>query len=536
MVSNTNASNIKGPLPIYPAEIIARDLAFKGAGWTGHVGITTAPSLYQDAYQVLEALWEDPVLQTNTIATFKTKSAYWGSRYGISDRGANALRILREANFQKDLGCAKYTLTTHYNPSKGGYNPKPVPTYCGFFRCDTFVNYLFHWGNYTLPTYSPPGIIGIITLPRLVFNAFPLGNGDGPLSLDYIAPYKSSTAETNELVEVTIRSVTSKQLNVMNPEEFYSFIEVPSISNDGIKNLLKLAQDPILTAEKRAFLIDTLGFVGTVDMISDLIELYNKLNDFDDLAIKNQILASSLNLYQRFSFLEQNPHEKDLLQKFYLNNLDKKLVSTDKEVIIRGLITLNPIESTISNINKILSKINELDNPLSPQTALKLKMELFNKSSQLEGILLPEIINMLQHENNAELDGIFNAFIVHRLSQLGPQSLAKQSKDEISIYLDSIKFKYDTSNKIVNDDGMNLVSYGSWLEATALVNSASLEDAGKYVANYLQNKNIKEQERYITGLSNSDYMKKAFETESILIDFRRMHHSIYSNTVGISKK
>ena len=101
LVTSANAA-----LPIYPAEIIARDLSLRGAGWTGHVGITTAPSLYEDAYLVIETLWEDPVIQTNTIANFKSKSPYWGSRYGISDRGNNALRILREANFQKDLGCA----------------------------------------------------------------------------------------------------------------------------------------------------------------------------------------------------------------------------------------------------------------------------------------------------------------------------------------------------------------------------------------------------------------------------------------------
>lgn len=40
-------------LPIYPAEIIARDLDTPGLGSAGHVGITTAPNIWQDAFQVI---------------------------------------------------------------------------------------------------------------------------------------------------------------------------------------------------------------------------------------------------------------------------------------------------------------------------------------------------------------------------------------------------------------------------------------------------------------------------------------------------
>lgn len=92
----------------------------------GHVGITTAPNLYQDAYQVIEVIGFEgqPVIRTSTIADFKTKSSYWGSRYGISDGGVNALRILKEANFQKDLGIP--SLRAIDLPSK--YR---TPTLCG---------------------------------------------------------------------------------------------------------------------------------------------------------------------------------------------------------------------------------------------------------------------------------------------------------------------------------------------------------------------------------------------------------------------
>ena len=184
----------------------------------------------------------------------------------------------------------------------------PHPTHCGFFRCDTFVNYVFHWGNYTLPTYNPPGSPKNATIPRYVFNAFPHGNGDGPLSLE------ASTVEPNILTEISINSATSTELAEMSPEEFFAVVDVSNdnITSDGVKNLLSLAQDPILSVDKRTFLMDKLGFVGTADMVPKLIQLYDNLINKDDLPIKNQIIASSLNLYQRYSLLKQYPQEKAL--------------------------------------------------------------------------------------------------------------------------------------------------------------------------------------------------------------------------------
>ena len=84
------SSTANSALPIYPAEIIARDLDVLGAGWAGHVGITTAPFIFEKAYQVIEVLnSKDPIIQINLISDFKTKSPYWGSRYGIADMKAS---------------------------------------------------------------------------------------------------------------------------------------------------------------------------------------------------------------------------------------------------------------------------------------------------------------------------------------------------------------------------------------------------------------------------------------------------------------
>jgi hypothetical protein len=163
-------------------------------------------------------------------------------------------------------------------------------------------------------------------------------------------------------------------------------------------------------------------------------------------------------------------------------------------------------------------------------------MELLNKSPQLEKIILSDIINRLENENSSELDEIFNQFIVYRLSKQGPNSLMQSSRGQIQNYLNSIKFKYNKQNNFKIDNEMTLFSAGAWLEATALTNSNSLKDAGKYIANYLKDKNIEEQKKYIIGLSNTKYMQAAFESEPVLQIFKENNNTLYLNTVGIHEK
>lgn len=531
LYSSVTAAN--AALPVYPAEIIGRHLDMPRLGKIGHVGITTAPNIWQDAFQVIEVLWDTPVVQLNTIVKFKSMSPYWGSRYGISDRGNNALRILREANFQKDLGCATYTTTAVYQPSKGGYDSTghAKPTYCGYFRCDTFVNYLFHWGNYNLPTYSPPGEVNTLTFPYIVFNAFPYGNGDGPKSIT--SPKISSTQKAT----TSINSITAKQIAELSQEEFITVVDVSldKISNEGANNILILSQDPILNVDSRMFLMDKLGFVGTRDMIPKLIDLYYKLG-YEDFAVKNQIIPTIQNIHQRVFTLGEESHEKELLQKFYANLLPQKLTATQEEIVIRGYIALSSNDIIVSNLDVINSILADEEINFHPRIVLSLKIELFNKLYKFESSYTSDIINFLKSNNNAELEGVFNLFIVNRLSNLGPSSLDKGSKNQISAYLDSVKFKYDQQNKEVFEDGISMFSYGQWLEASALVNSNSLPAAARYIANYLQHRITLEQESYIIGLSNSDYLKRAFETESVLKDFKKKHMKLYSDTVGMTKR
>jgi len=243
--------------PIYPAEIMGRKLIIPGLGWAGHVGVSTAPNVYENAYQVIEVLrGETPVIQTNSFANFKSRSPYWGSRYGISDRGNHALKILREANFQKDLFCSTYTGTPDYMPGKGYYDSagRAISTSCGYFRCDTFVNYIFNSGGYKLPTYGAPGPNVIVsTLPRLVFNAFPYSNQDVRAS-SFIYLDQNYADKSVQDLDFT----SSQDFIDMSLEAFVSAIDASTRDKKRSQYFLELAQDKALDVQKREYLFDVL--------------------------------------------------------------------------------------------------------------------------------------------------------------------------------------------------------------------------------------------------------------------------------------
>jgi len=93
---------------IDPAEVIGRDLNYPLLGWLGHVGVTTAYTIADNAYQLLEALDETPAVQLNTIADFKRRSPYWGTRYGVADHAQGGMNVIVEANHQR-WWCPQYT-------------------------------------------------------------------------------------------------------------------------------------------------------------------------------------------------------------------------------------------------------------------------------------------------------------------------------------------------------------------------------------------------------------------------------------------
>lgn len=512
-------SNLYANLPIYPAEIIARDLLIPGLGWAGHVGVTTAPYISQDAYQVYEALNERPVLQLNLINDFKQRSPYWGSRYGIADRGARAIQLLREASAQTCLG-AEYTISSVSISAKGDTSsfPNCRTTQVGVFRCDTFLDYVYGVANYDITFQGR-------TTPALVFAQFPYGNGDGPKALTQME-VRSTT-----LVPERIAVITQEELQAMSTEEFMTILDIPAqlVSNKIITRLWELSLDPKMSNEKRLFLMDYIGVIANLEKISDFIEFYPKTQN---LELKSMLLRNIQINYQKYLQDKRYSSKKEMVRNFYNGLLYKKLSIIDLERVIRGVIDLNSVDFIKLHFNLLDKLIAKLD----LYTQIGIKTNLLFKAKELEKVIVPKIIELLNQQNNTQLDERFILFIIDSLSR-DIDNLNTRSKKMIGLFLDSIKYKFNNDRTPLVENSPTMFGRGTWLEASALVNSTTLEEAGSYVANYLANlKTLDDKESFVIGLSNTLYMKKAFNTEPVLVDFKKQRTEIYNSSVGVTKE
>jgi hypothetical protein len=492
---NTHAAN-----PIYPVQILARNIEAPVLGKLGHVAMAIGPHLTDVATQVIEVSGKQPVIRISSISSYKSKSLYWGSRYGIAKTQEQAIAILRAAHFQKDMGCARYTLTSNYHINKGGYDSKghPMPTQCGVFRCDTFINYIYHEGGYTLPTYSPPGKAVVPTLPKLVFKAFPLGNGDGPYAY-------SPKADT--VPQSSIRSLSTAALVALSPEQFMAFVDSPEVSTPDAPVLLALAQSSTLSPDARRFVVDKLGFIGNSSTLAELMALYPSV----DASIQEQILVSTQNLYQT----QGAGALKEDLFRFYAQVLDKDQRPVSIEIAARALIALGTKEEILSH----LDRINQALERLAPRIHLGISLELLDQLPEKEDTLLPNLIDFLTQHDNGELNSVFHLYLVHKLNH---SHFNQSSKRQISNFLSQPHLKKETT----------LFADGEWLEASSLVNSNSLTQAGHFIAEFLAPKSNKEQKRFILGLSNHEYLKKAFNVEPVLVAFARNYPQAFRSSVG----
>lgn len=253
----------------YPTDVVGRQLDSTGGGWAGHVGIVTADKVTDIGNYVVEALWQVPVLQINSLSNFKKASPFWGEKFGINKGDVSGTRIINEGAFQTSLKCAEYSMTLNWKAGSGQWG---VPFTCPKFRCDTFVNYLYWWGGYTLPTYSPPGTMDNPSLPVYVFKAFPYYRA----KINPDLPMDNSI--TSESPKLTINNASVAQLSLLTNEEFYKAVDLPEkeLTTDGINNILSYSKNLNLSYEKRFFLLDKLSFVVSPTMLEQLISLYEQ--------------------------------------------------------------------------------------------------------------------------------------------------------------------------------------------------------------------------------------------------------------------
>lgn len=428
---------------IYPAEILGRDLNYPGLGWAGHVGIATttmssASGMWQNATQIIEILNEPVVGQINSIVNFKSRSKYWGSKYGIADRGERGYRVLVEANHQR-WWCPQYTSDTDYRIGEGNpYTGQIVK--CGRWRCDTFVWWAFYSQGWDI-------MPGRVWMPRVLFDRFPYYNDERGIKKS-----RFNTLALNELSNKGLEDVTVEDLNTMSFDEFETIMSSQKSPHYIVPQTgsieMRFAYDENLNEAKRSIMIDRLTSRGDEpDLTSKLIKLYRETSN---VSIKESIISGLMIHYQRHLDLDKQSEEQALLKSFFSELLFEKLTPKSADNAIRGFVDLHSSDEIMSNIQKIDSQLSYVTHTSS----IMLKYSLIHKSKQLQPIYMESLVKELQDTNNSDLDSYLFGPLSLAYQAMGKNLLEPKSKQIVVNYLKEVRYKYSPSNTLqtsIND-------------------------------------------------------------------------------------
>lgn len=476
LVSHTSA------FAAFSTHILGRDLNMPLLGNIGHIGISATPC--EISCQILEVMNDDKhVIQLNRLEDFKNTSRFWGGRYGIASEKSAVLRILREGNFQSDLDCTDYTAASTYAVNHG-YTDSEGKIRCtrrGQFRCDTFIYHLLTSNDHPLPLKN-----GIA--PRIIFNAF---------------PYAESHAN-------------------------YSKADDSHLHSGGVS--------------KKYLQLDAMSVSANVSEIRKLISLFWRNQD-DDSRLKHKIIPTIHHIFERECLDAKSPDcktvEADIIS-FYTDVIEKQTLVSDisANIVIRGLLNLRSNPYLLKNHAKMNAFLDDLHQNFDAKTRLRLKIDIMQTNMLFEEHYIPEIIAILEKENSAALYGTFNRYLVSRLSHNFDNAFTPGIREQLRLYSESIRNLHDhirqDSAPLRSRSLPGILDYGAWLEADALILSATPEDAAKRIADFLGTlKTESDKEHYVAGLSNSTYLQKAFAREPALVDFKKRHNDVYENTVGL---
>lgn len=335
----------------WPAEIMGRDLDYPVGGWLGHVGIATANmsdpnGMNQNAHLVIEILNEPVVGQINTMANFKSRSPYWGSKYGVADRGIRGYKILVEANHQRWWN-PEYTSDTDYHIGVG--DPKTGQIFeHGRWRCDTYVWWAFYSQGYNI-------MPGRIWLPVKAFQAFPYYNDER-----LIPEHTIGVKKDFDITDKNLDNVSDEELNDMSFEEFQMLMDAPPKPPEAyittpMSAYMRFASSDILNDDRRGIMIDKLTSKGSEpDLVPKLLKLYN---DTSHEEVKTKIV-SGLVLYNEVHLRKKlNPRDTELLRSFFSQLINEKLSQHSANWATTGFVETHSSEEILQNLDKIDSQL-----------------------------------------------------------------------------------------------------------------------------------------------------------------------------------
>ncbi len=418
----------------YPAEVHGRELASPVGARLGHVGIATSgmsdPSgMNYPADSIIEVLNEKPVGQINTVPDFKRRSPYWGSRWGIADRGVRGYNMLVEANHQR-WWCPRYTYLPAYEPGEGipttGYIIK-----CGTWRCDNYVWWLFNTFGFSL---VPSGQFN----PAILFNSFPYVN-DGR----FIPEHTQNIVDNR-----TLADLTAEEINSMEFERFEVILENPQ--NNAVQP--KYVEEFRIAKDKRVKDIIRGGMLDLISITSNdvrapikMISMYDK---HESEEVKMKIVQNVMIFDQRHNREEKYIKESLPKVREFFEHLmrDKTLSRNINDDALRGFIDTHSSDEIIASKELVDFKLAHLP---AHEISIMLKSALMFKSPELQRIYTGSVVTELREVSKSDLD----SYLFGPLSlayKAHPEFLTKESENLVSDYLIEVQFKYSTKG-IVSD-------------------------------------------------------------------------------------
>jgi hypothetical protein len=367
-VAMSSASHAQDNRALESLGVSGRDLDYdipilKGFGHVGiyfkfNKNIYFPPGLTENV--VLEVVNEQKVVQTNSLENFKSKAKYWGSKQIINDRKIIDSELPANAYLQvMDNGCTEYTFKATFKPTIVKFTDGGMKIIqCGFYRCDTFVSYIFHtFGDDSLSYNEGEAITPAIIWKKINYSSnksfkYNPESASFKKALEFSEKYEKSFKNKSKLP--SINSVTEEELKNMTPEDFMVVVDVKEseIKNKTVKNLLLFSKRKILDSGKRLLLIDTIGFVGTPEMIPELIDMYKSdlnLNEQETLMLKKQILVTIQHISQNHLFNGKHPSELKKLKLFYKDLLNGNPSDKEREISSRGINNFEALEEIKKN-------------------------------------------------------------------------------------------------------------------------------------------------------------------------------------------
>jgi len=424
--------------PIWPGEIIGRDLSVPVGKSFGHVGMTAGDNMTYPTQLIIEVLNEEPVIQINNIMNFKSRSKYWGSRWGIGDQSAKHHQVGVEANHQRWWG-ADYTLLSKYEVGEGdlrtGRGSKK-----GTFRCDTFVAWAF-----STQGYNQLMKLSLMT-PANVFSAFPKANNQFMANAT-VVPMAFEAAKQFD-------SLTADEVNKLSLEDFLMLIDIPvaNASPSHIAAEWKFSDTASVNQTYRGALIDNLSFIKDSQTVSKFTGMYKREINME---VKKKLLIA-LNRYAHNNIdITQESNDRKLLKAFYEAILSTDLTPYDYSNALYGYLYVtddNTLEKNHIVIDNALANVNQED-------ALRLYTTLIHTSKPLEKLYIPEVIRFLKDKNNSSLDEMFFG-----TTRLGYKSFKDvQTVPQIQEYMSFLAGKYAVrTSLLMNRDPYYLMAKSAY--------------------------------------------------------------------------